>query len=86
MRHSWRPFDAGWSDHLHCFVRIRRCSRCRTKKKQHIAEGGAIISAQYEYPDGYQTENLGRLAGDSLDALRLVSLNREMADRGKKVT
>lgn len=80
MRHSWRPFSAKWLPEIECYERIRRCSRCKTKKKQVIAPGGGVVSSQYDYPDGYQTEGMGRLAGDSLDALRLVSLYREIGD------
>lgn len=83
MRHSWRPRGAKWLPEVGVYERTRRCSRCKTERRETLSEGGAVLSRSYNYPDGYQTEGIGRLAGDSLDALRLASLQRELDGNGK---
>ncbi len=83
MRHSWRPRGAKFLPELGVYERVRRCSRCKTERRETLSEAGAVLSRSYNYPDGYQTQGIGRLAGDSLDALRLASLHRELDSNGK---
>jgi hypothetical protein len=74
--HSWRPFSAHWIAEDDCFDRTLRCTRCKTKRVQMLSAHGAIVSSQYIYPDGYQSNGMGRIVGDGRDALRLESLQR----------
>ena len=77
-RHDWRRMSARWLPEAGVFERKRKCRRCKTVKTQRLSELGTVVSNTYDYPDGYQTSGLGRLAGDSLAAMRLVSVHREL--------
>ncbi len=77
-RHDWRRVSARWLPEAGVYERKRKCRRCKTVKTQTLSELGTVVSNAYDYPDGYQTTGLGRLAGDSLAAMRLVSLTREL--------
>lgn len=77
-RHDWRRVSAKWLPEASVYERTRKCRRCKTVKTQTLSEFGTVVSNSYDYPDGYQTTGLGRLAGDSLAAMRLVSLTREL--------
>lgn len=79
-RHDWRRMSARWLPEAGVYERKRKCRRCKTVKTQRLSELGTVVSNSYDYPDGYQTTGLGRLAGDSLAAMRLVSITRELGD------
>ena len=85
MGHIWRPWSVRWvPDHL-TLERILRCTRCRSKKKQEVDRNGTLISrGGYEYADGYSLD-IGRIAGGAKDALRLVSILRQVETIGNKV-
>jgi hypothetical protein len=76
MNHNWRPFDVG--PHKDGgYERTLRCVRCKTRKVQHLDRYGMLIGGtRYEYPEGYQAENLGRIVGEGRGALRLESIKR----------
>lgn len=80
MNHSWRRFNVG-RHKSGGFERTLRCSRCRSRKIQHVSDGGLILGSRYEHSDGYLAEGLGRLTGDSRGQLRLALMTRE-ADLG----
>lgn len=76
FRHAWRRYstslapDGTWE-------RVVQCSRCGVLRTEGLSRsGGRLGGPKYEYPDGYLIPNLGRIGGDALDALRLVSLVR----------
>lgn len=72
--HAWRPLSASRTPTG--FVRVRQCSRCHTERHEELSQHGGIVSSHYTYPDGYLLSGLGRIAGDSRDALRLASIVR----------
>ena len=77
MGHTWRPFRAYYSTELHAYERVLRCGRCKTERKQSIAENGLILSGSYDYPDGYTAPaGTGRIDGNGRGALRLESVLR----------
>lgn len=82
LGHNWRPHTARWVTEDQCFERSLRCTRCKTERRQVLSSRGAVASSHYVYPDGYQTHQMGRIAGDSRDALRLESINRTLESKG----
>lgn len=82
MRHSWRrvSINVNADDTL---KRVRRCRTCKTERSEIVTQMGHVLSRTYSYPDGYQTHGIGRMAGDTLDAVRAVSIQRELAQSGK---
>lgn len=82
MNHNWRPFDVG-SHKDGGYERTLRCSRCYTRKVQHLDSAGMPVGGtRYEYPEGYQSDGLGRIVGEGRGALRLASITRFMS-KGK---
>lgn len=79
LGHVWRPFAVRWDEESKSYVRILRCPRCKTRRKQILTGRGTVVSSHYEYPDGYQTRGLGRLVGSDRDVLRLASVKHTMA-------
>lgn len=78
--HRWQPFrvdaDGG------AWIRIFRCSRCKTERTQKLNARGAIMANQYEYPDGYQSTGLGRIDNDGRNAIRLATISRVFSRGG----
>ena len=75
LGHNWRPWVARNDTEHNCFERALRCTRCRTKRWEAISYSGAS-SDDYEYPEHYLTDGIGRIVGEGRDALRLESLTR----------
>lgn len=75
MNHNWRPYTVGGHPDGG-YERVLRCTRCRTRRVQHLTASGAVISSKYIYPDGYESKGLGRIVGEGRDALRLESIKR----------
>jgi hypothetical protein len=76
MNHNWRPFTVG-SFKDGGFERVLRCTRCRTRKTQHLDSRGMIVgSAKYEHPEGYLHQGMGRIVGEGRGLLRLESIRR----------
>lgn len=76
MNHNWRPFDVGRHKDGG-YERTLRCVRCKTRKVQHLdVRGMPVGGTRYEYPDGYQSDGLGRIVGEGRGALRLESIKR----------
>jgi hypothetical protein len=76
MSHNWRPYDVGRHKDGG-FERTLRCSRCRTRKVQHLDERGMYVGGtKYIHPDGYLHEGMGRIVGEGRGILRLESIRR----------
>lgn len=74
--HSWRAWSATYTED-NSIARALRCTRCRTERIEHLSMSGAKLTGRYRYPDGYQVPaGVGRLDGDSRNALRLQSTMR----------
>lgn len=76
LGHLWRPFAARWVPEDRYYERVLRCTRCKTKRVQTLSRRGEVVLSHYVYPDGYQSNGMGRIVGDGRDALRLESLTR----------
>ena len=88
--HNWKPLDVDWLDfhgepcgptRAHSIGRVRRCTRCKTRRVQTLDLRGAIVRSHYEYPEGYQSEGLGRIVGDGRNLLRLESVTRDLSKK-----
>lgn len=80
MNHNWRPHDVGRHKDGG-YERTLRCVRCRTRKVQHLDTSGMLVGGtRYEYPDGYQTDGMGRIVGEGRGALRIESILRIVGD------
>jgi hypothetical protein len=79
FRHAWRRYSTNLAQDG-TWERVVRCLRCGVLRTESLTRtGGRISHPRYEYPDGYLIPQLGRIGGDALDALRLVSLVRGSA-------
>lgn len=75
MGHNWRPFSASrYRDGG--FLRILRCSRCKTERHQEISNRGAVTASKYVHPAGYLHKGMGRIVGEGRGILRLESIKR----------
>lgn len=79
--HSWKAWSVRWMAEGRLYERIVRCTRCGGKKKSLVDDTGAIVSKGYSPAKGYLSD-VGRIAGDAKDALRLVTLQREITKVG----
>ena len=79
MGHRWQPFKVDAVGGT--YVRVFRCSRCKTEREQTLDARGHIMRNSYEYPDGYQSKGLGRMDDDGRSALRLASIERVFIKR-----
>lgn len=80
-QHSWKAWSVRWMAEGRLYERILRCTRCRSKKKTLVDETGMLVSKGYQYAEGYVAD-IGRIAGGAKDALRLVTLQRELTKVG----
>ena len=76
-QHVWRPSSVevvrqGRS--LGGYVRVMRCSQCRTERRQTIDTQGVVLANRYAYSDGYLAARVER--GVSKAVFRLEWLNR----------
>lgn len=85
MGHNWRPWAAQWNPEEHCFDRVLRCTRCKTKREQSLSSSGSVVTSHYEYPEGYQHKGFGRISGEGRDRLRLESVTRAIGDRAPDI-
>lgn len=75
--HKWTPHRAQHVKQYRYFYVIQLCERCTTTRHMEISEsGGEVYDTWYEYPDGYLTKGLGRIAGDARGQLRLATVLR----------
>jgi hypothetical protein len=81
--HNWAPYTAREQGRgrARLFEVGVRCPRCTTVRHLRVNGLGEIVGGRYDYPDGYLLEGLGRIAGDSRAALRLVSMTN-LVDSG----
>lgn len=79
MSHNWRPFAVG-SHKNGGWERTLRCTRCKTKRVQHLDTRGMIISTRYEHPKGYLHQGFGRIVGEGRGVLRLASIKRQVGE------
>lgn len=84
LGHTWRPFNARWDPEQDGYIRVLRCSRCKTERSQLLSATGMVDSGSYDYPDGYQAPpGTGRLTGEGRGALRLESVMRLIDKNGR---
>jgi len=79
LHHSWDPYTAfkikgGWDDRL-------RCSKCGTIRSRILDDDGFILSARYEYADGYRIKGLGYLSAEDRSMVRLRSVKSRQTPR-----
>jgi hypothetical protein len=84
LNHLWRPYDVHYNAKYHTYDRTLRCYRCLTRKHQELSERGHVLRSSYSYPEDYQLKNLGRIAGDARDVVRLASLTRQIKKSAAK--
>lgn len=84
ISHSWRS---------HVVLRIKggyerqlRCSSCGTLRIETLNSKGGLIDRYYEYAEGYRVKGLGRISGETKDAVRLVSLQKAIYKSEMKET
>jgi len=76
LTHNWLPFNVG-RHRDGGYERTLRCSRCRTRKIQHLDINGMLIgSPRYEHAEGYLVEGMGRITSEGRGMLRVVSIAR----------
>jgi hypothetical protein len=56
------------------YVRVLRCDRCGSKKRQTLSNDGFILSSSMDYPPGYLRNNEGRLTRMDRAALRVRNI------------
>jgi hypothetical protein len=84
LGHNWRPNTAGkYKDGG--YLRVLRCSRCRTKRREELTSTGMKISTSYEHPDGYLTDGIGRIVGEGRGLLRLESMTRSIPEDAEEL-
>lgn len=77
MGHTWRPFRAFWDETLKGYIRIIRCGRCKTERRQLISSTGEVLRGYYQYNEGYQVpKGVGRFGVEGRAYLRLESTLR----------
>lgn len=75
--HQWSPLKAQHVRQWRYFYIVQLCARCTTTRHMELSEsGGEVFDSWYEYPDGYLTKGLGRIAGDARGQLRLATVMR----------
>jgi len=74
--HIWQPLRATFHQTYRYFSTVQRCPRCKSERHTELNERGHVVSTSIHYADGYLAERVGRIVGDSKDALRLVALHR----------
>ncbi len=76
--HAWRPLTVRFTE-ANTYVRVQRCTRCRTEREQTLSVSGLILSSHYAYPDGYLAPHgMGRMSTDDRGLLRVESISRLM--------
>lgn len=80
LGHVWRPHaveivrSGERSKRIGGYLRIMRCSQCRTERQQLLDSRGSVIRNGYHYPDGYLAAHVER--GFTRDTFRLESITR----------
>lgn len=72
--HSWRPRGAVWIPRDNCFKQTFACARCTTERYRYLNSRGSILSASYDYPEGYQMTGHGFMTSSDRDRVRLASM------------
>ncbi|GAA5083876.1 hypothetical protein HNP84_009991 [Thermocatellispora tengchongensis] len=52
------------------------CSTCGTVRTRVMTTGGEIVANRYTYPEGYQSDGIGRIGQSGLALIRMESLRR----------
>lgn len=72
LRHSWKPLNA-WKEGRG-YVRVLRCSRCRSYRTQQLDSKGYVLTTRIRYSAGYVRKEGGKLTGDEQALVRLNHL------------
>lgn len=86
LSHNWKPHSVIVADDGISYERSLRCNRCKTKRVQILDRFGAVHSSHYEYPEGYLSDGLGRIAGEGRDRLRLETTMRMMKRNDERLS
>lgn len=74
--HIWQPRGAVWNKR-HAFYSIsQQCPRCTSERTQEMSVTGHIYAQWITYAEGYLSQGLGRIVGESRDVIRLASVTR----------
>ena len=73
--HNWRITASVFVARYRYYAITWACPRCHTQRHQELNKRGTVLASWYIYPDGYLSD-VGRIAGDARDALRVAVLNR----------
>jgi len=58
-----------------CWIVIRRCRRCYTKRHETIDRQGIVLNVEFEYPEGYcMPKGSGRVSAEGRGAFRLARI------------
>ena len=77
LGHVWRPFTVEVireRRRVGGYLRVMRCSQCKTERHQLLDSFGAVIQNGYHYTAGYLADNVQK--GFSRDTFRLESVTR----------
>jgi hypothetical protein len=85
LSHDPRPYTAKWYPRERVYVRVLRCSRCKTLRTQMLSETGHILSSHYGYEKGYLAPpGTGRLTGDERARIRLITVMNQLGEEGNR--
>jgi hypothetical protein len=74
--HHWRPASARFHDTYRYWRIVQRCPRCTSERVAELDSNGHVTSQAIHYADGYLTDGIGRIVGNSRDTLRLATIQR----------
>ena len=57
----------------------QRCPRCGCTRYREMSERGHVYASTIEYSEGYLAVGLGRIAGNTKDAVRIAAVRRTYA-------
>jgi hypothetical protein len=79
LSHDPRPFTAKWFPKERVYVRVLKCSRCKTLRTQTLSETGHVLSSHYGYEQGYLAPpGTGRLTSDDRARIRLITVLKQL--------
>jgi len=76
LGHNWQPHTVGFDNDSQSYVRVLRCPRCHTERKQLLNIHAHVISNTYTYPKRYQAKGVEVARGGGRDVFRLESIVR----------
>lgn len=74
--HSWDPGSSSVqrsNGRIHWTV---GCSICGTVRTRFMNPSGGILGNRYDYPEGYQSDGMGRISQRGMAQIRMETLKR----------